>query len=226
MIAAIVQARMSSQRLPGKVLRPIAGRPVLDYVLEGLAHAESLDGVVVATSTAPSDDEIADFCARRGVRCHRGSLDDVAARFASVVQSDGLDAFVRVNGDSPCLDHCLLDEAVRLFESGTIDLVTNVFPRTFPRGQSVEVVSARAFAVLRAEMEDDDEREHVTLAFYRRPERYRIRNLTAEDPAPDERLVLDTEEDAKMLERLLSALDRPHWQYRWDELLALSRSRA
>jgi spore coat polysaccharide biosynthesis protein SpsF len=225
-IAAVVQARMSSVRLPGKVLRPLAGRAALDWLLEGLEHAESLDGTIVATSTDPSDEEIAAYCERRGVACRRGPLDDVAARLAEVVEGSSLDVFVRVSADSPVLDYRLVDEGVRRFAAGDADLVTNVYPRTYPHGQSVEVVSAAAFARARSSM-SDEEREHVTLAFYRRPREFRIASFGwAPAGAADQRLVLDTEEDAARLERLLLSLTRPHWTYRWDELLELTERAA
>lgn len=222
-VAAVVQARMSSARLPGKVLRPLAGRPALEYLLERLARARTIERVIVATSTDPSDDPIAAFCAERGVPCVRGPHDDVAARFAEVAEAEGLDAFVRVTGDSPLLDQRLVDHAVEEFASGSFDLVTNVFPRTFPHGQSVEVVSVAAFATA-LEAIRSDEREHVTLVFYRQPERFRIHNFRATAAANGVTLALDTEEDAARLDALLTAMDRPHWEYAYDELVGLAEA--
>lgn len=212
-VAAVVQARMSSQRLPGKVLAPLAGRPALAYLLERLEGLR----VVVATSTDPSDDAIEAFCAERSVDCQRGPLDDVAARFALVVERLGLDAFLRVNGDSPLLDRRLVDRGLALFDETEPDLATNVFPRTFPHGQSVEVVRAETFLAARPEFEADD-REHVTRFFYEHPERFRIENFAAPEPYAGPSLALDTPEDLERLDAILRRLTRPHVEVGWDEL--------
>lgn len=200
LIGAVVQARMSSQRLPGKVLMALGDRPALAHLLDRLACASELDGVVVATSTQPDDDAIAAFCAERGTRCHRGPLDDVAARMADA--AGDWEAFVRVNGDSPLLDPALVDHGVRLFRAGDdVDLVSNVWPRrSFPRGQSVEVVRT---ALLRAALSDLDAegREHVTLRLYDRPG-VRVVGFAADHDASDRTLALDTPADAERLTAL------------------------
>lgn len=195
---------MSSQRLPGKVLAPLAGRPALAWLLERLAPFE----VVVATSDEPSDDRVADFCAGRGVECFRGPLADVAARFAGVIERYRLDAFVRVNGDSPLLDPVLVAQGIELFRATTPDLATNVFPRSFPPGQSVEVVDGAAFLAARDEFDDRD-REHVTTFFYARPERFRIENFSAPEPYEGPSHALDTAEDLARLDAWARALPRP-----------------
>jgi spore coat polysaccharide biosynthesis protein SpsF len=229
-IGAVVQARMGSTRLPGKMLMELDGRPALDYLLERLDHAQSLDTVMVATSTQPADDAIGCHCAAAGVRCHRGAHDDVATRLLEGAEAAGLDALVRVNGDSPLLDQALVDRGVRLFRQGGRDLVTNVHPRSFPRGQSVEVIDCAALRAALPRLSGQD-REHVTSGLYRDPGELTIENFDAgvEGAGPDggdTRLVLDTPEDARSIEAVLGAMRRPHWQYRWTEVLALARTQA
>lgn len=221
MLAAVVQARMSSSRMPGKSLMPLAGRPALRYVLERLERAQCLDLVVVATSTDDSDDPVAAFCRAEGIEYHRGPLDNVAARFGEVVDHYGLDAFVRISGDSPLLDQQLVDCAVALLNGFAI--ATNVEPRSFPHGQSVEVVDAGAFRTALAEMSDDGDREHVTPYLYRNPERFPRCNFSAPEDWSDVRLVLDTQEDADRIAAMLARQKRPHWDYRVDELVRLAR---
>ncbi|HET8892663.1 MAG TPA: hypothetical protein VFM96_01000 [Gaiellaceae bacterium] len=210
-VAVVIQARMSSERLPGKVLALLADKPALGYLLERLSRYR----VVVATSTEPSDDAVADFCAERGTLCMRGPLQDVAGRFASVVATLGVDAFVRVSGDSPLLDPLLVEEGIALFEKLRPDLATNVFPRTFPKGQSVEVMDARTFLAIEPELTDASDREHVTTFFYARPERFRIENFAADVPAPDVNLAVDTPGDLERLDALVRALPD---EYGWREL--------
>lgn len=215
---------MSSRRLPGKVLRPLAGRPTLGYLLERLARCEQVDRVIVATSTEPSDDPVAAYCEAAGALVHRGPLEHVAARFGEAVERFGLDAFVRVTADSPLLDQRLVDRGVALYRDGDFDVVTNVFPRsTFPSGQSLEVVRADAFAHALATMDDPYEREHVTPYFYRRPEEFRIHNFLAEQDDSSLDVSLDTEEDARLIEAVLGRMQRPHWSYSSAEITALAR---
>lgn len=214
---------MSSQRLPGKVLRPLNGKPTLAYIAERLEHCEQLDGYIVATSTEPSDDAIAAWCDENDVGWVRGPLEDVAARFVEAARANELDAFARVTADSPLLDQRVVDRAVELFREGDFDLVTNVFPSTFPSGQSVEVVDAATYATIYPEFEDPYEREHVTPFFYRHPERFRIENFTRAEDEGTLDISLDTEEDAQLIERLLAAMDRPHWEYDSEAIVALHK---
>ena len=224
LIAAVVQARMSSRRLPGKVLRPLAGRPALQYLLERLERCEQIDRVIVATSTEPSDDPVAAFCQSEGASVHRGPLEHVAARFGEVVERFGLDAFVRVTADSPLLDQALVDRGAALYRKGGFDIVTNVYPRsTFPSGQSLEVVGADAFRTALARMDDPYEREHVTPYFYRRPGEFRIHNFVAGGDDSDLDVSLDTGEDARFIETILERMDRPHWTYSSADVAALAR---
>ena len=223
-IGALVQARVSSTRLPGKVLRPLAGRPLIDWLIERLGHAAGLDVVAVATSDEGSDDAVAAHCDARGVPCVRGPLADVAARMVAAADALGLDAFVRVNADSPLLDPALVERAVARYRQGDADLVSNVHPeRTCPRGQSVEVVRTEA---LRARLGglDTDEREHVTLGLYRRPGDLRIASLACRPPTRDVALTVDDAADADALDGLLAGLERPHWEYGWEELAELRRA--
>jgi spore coat polysaccharide biosynthesis protein SpsF len=224
-IAAVAQARMSSRRLPGKVLRPLAGTPALQYLLERLERCEEVDLVVVATSVDPSDDPVAAFCEAAGVAVHRGPLEHVAARFGEVAERFGLDAFVRVTGDSPLLDQALVDRGAALYREGDADVVTNVYPRsTFPSGQSLEVVRAAAFLEALQHMDDPYEREHVTPYFYRRPEAFRIHNFVAARDHSSLDVSLDTEQDARLIESILERMEHPHWTYSSAEITALAQA--
>jgi spore coat polysaccharide biosynthesis protein SpsF len=224
MIAVVAQARMTSVRLPGKVLRPLDGeRPTLQFLVERVRHCERADAFVVATSDDPTDDPVAELCERLEVTVHRGPLHDVAGRYLQVVDGFGLDAFVRVAGDSPLIDQRLIDHGIELFREGRADVVTNVFPRTFASGHSVEVVDAGAFRRAYAEMSEPPHFEHVTKYLYAHPDAFRIRNF---EHRPDEgalHVSLDAEADAVLIEAIIARMDRPHWEYDYDAVMDLYR---
>ena len=222
-IGAIVQARMGSGRLPGKSLRSIAGQPMLQYVLDRLQRCPDVDRIVVATSTAPCDDALAGYCEDRGIACVRGSEHDVASRFMSALEREPLDAFVRVCGDRPLLDQALVSRAVGLYRAGDHDLVTNVWPATFPPGQTVEVVRTATFLAAIAGMNAAD-REHVTPLFYRDHHLFRIQNFVAAADYSGVRLVVDTEADAQVIEGIVARMQRDHWTYSLDEIVDLYRA--
>lgn len=223
-IGAVLQARISSQRLPGKVLREINGKPMLAYTLERLAYCRSVNATIVATSNDPSDDLIEHFCATRGVNCFRGSLADVAGRFVAAAVQYDLDACVRVNGDSPLLDQQLIDYGVTVFRDGNFDLVTNVFPRTYPKGFSVEVIRVSALRHVCSVTRDDADREHVTRYFYQHPESFRLWNFSFRQNCGDQQLSIDTVDDLRLFDAMIVAMTKPHWQYGVEEVLALADS--
>jgi len=223
-VGAIVQARMNSERLPGKVLHPVRGKPMLEYLLERLDRCESLDAVVVATSTDPTDDPVAAFCRQLARQCFRGSLDNVASRFKDVLDTSKLDAFVRISGDSPLLDPKVVDRGVEIFLQSAFDVVTNVFPRSFPKGQSVEVVRSGTFRRAFQKMRDKDELQHVTLFFYRNPQEFAIHSFAADADYSEVHLAVDTMEDMERFSCLLEGMERPHWKYSLTEILDMCRT--
>ncbi len=221
LIGAIVQARMSSQRYPGKVLHNVAGKPMLEYLMERLERCTSLNCVFVATSSDESDVSIQSFCGERGIKCYCGSLTDVAGRFKGLVEKYQLDCFVRVNGDSPLIDQLLIDHAVDIFLNGDFDLVTNTLERTYPKGQSIEVLRSDTFIKAYESMKGDDEFEHVTKYFYKHPDRYRIRNFACRENISDIQLSVDTKEDMLTFEGIVAEMAKPHWEYHLRDILQI-----
>ncbi len=224
MIGAIIQARMSSARLPGKVLMKAAGRTVLQYVVERLKHCATLDGLVVATSTDDRDTAIVHHCEELGVAVSRGSLEDVARRLLDAAERFGFEAFVRVCGDSPLLDANLVRRVVERHRACEYDIVTNVMPRTYPHGQSVEVVRTELLRVTWPKMNTPEHLEHVTSFFYHHRSDFSIVNLCAPRDMSDLRLVVDTEEDWERFTRIVDRFVEPHWQYGLADVLKISES--
>ncbi len=222
-IGLIIQGRMTSERLPGKVLRPIHGKPLLGYMVDGLSRCRWIESLVVATSNDPTDDAVAEFCAEKGVTCFRGSLHDVAGRFAGVLSKVEWGGFVRVSGDSPLIDHRLVDRLVSQAKTCRYDIVTNVHPRSFPVGQSIEVVRTDSFLQAYRCMHSSHEREHVTKYFYLNEDKYEIVNVQREFDCSDIRMAVDTPDDLSNFETVLSNLCYPHWQYAVDDLIDVYR---
>lgn len=219
----IIQARMSSQRLAGKVLKDLAGEPMLAWTIKRLRSASTVSRIVVATSTDRSDDCVADFCARHGVGCHRGSLENVAERFVTAATAERAGAFVRICGDSPLIDPAIVDTAIRLFQAHPCDLVTNVMTRTFPKGQSVEVIRTSTFARVSAKGGTCDEREHVTGGYYSEPAEYQIVTFSSGVDAGRIQLSVDTVSDLNAIERLI--VDSARNPGGWRELMAMTLER-
>ena len=223
-IGALIQARMGSARLPGKTLQPVLGKPLLQYLLERLGNAEGLDGIAVVTSDTEEDTEIAMFCRTANVPVFRGSLSDVAGRMAGALDAHPFDAFVRVNADSPLLDQRLIDHGIRLFRQGKFDLVTNVHPRTYPKGESVEILKSSTFCAAYGEMTEEDDLEHVTRYFYRNESRFRICNFASREQWGEIQLSVDAPKDLAFFSAVVSRMSRPHWEYTVEEILDIRRS--
>ena len=174
---ALVVARMSSSRLPEKSLTPLGDDVVLGHVSNAIKQCANISEIVIVTSIDPSDNKIVEWCRLRGLAVTRGSLQNVAERVLAAAQEYRAHAFVRVSGDSPLIDPRLIDYAVEIFRAHDYDVVTNVFPRTFPSGQSVEVVRTASLAAAYSGGLTAFEEEHVTQVLYQHPERFDIRNF-------------------------------------------------
>jgi spore coat polysaccharide biosynthesis protein SpsF len=180
--------------------------------------------VVVATSTDETDDVVQGYCENIGVCCFRGFLEDVAGRFVSALQSCDFDAFVRVNADSPLLDQRLIDKGIDLFCSGNQDLVTNVWPqRTFPAGQSVEVIRTATFRQAYPLMTDPMDREHVTSYFYKYSNNFRIASFTSPVNLNGLHLSIDTPEDLRSFKAIIGQCRKPHWEYDLEEIVSIHK---
>lgn len=212
-INAVVQARTGSTRLPGKVLRELAGRPVLDRVVDAARTAPGIDEVLVATSTAPGDDAVADRAAQLGVPVVRGSEDDVLARFVQAVDEYPCGAVVRLTADCPLLDPALVGLVAATWRNAPEhDYVATTLVRTLPRGLDVELARTDALRALAGTATGYD-RTHVTSGLYGDPDRFRCLGIVVAPAADDLRVTLDTPEDLHALDGLAEALgERTGWR--------------
>ena len=221
---AIIFSRLDSSRLPGKALLPIGDRPLIGRAIDRARAIPGIDAVVVATTDRAVDDPIADFVRAEGIGLFRGDCDDVCGRALGCAQSFGAARFLRICGDSPFLDIGLAQSAVAVHRAMGLDLCTNVFPRSFPPGTSVEVVSTRAMARVAAAAAGADEREHMTRHFYVRPDLYRIVNLSCGDGRyAGVALTVDTPADLGRARAIVAGLGTRAVSAALDEVVALAR---
>jgi len=208
-VAAIIQARLGSTRLPGKVLLNLGGWPVVDWVIERVAAADLVDEVIIAIPEGSGDDRLAVHLARHGCHVVRGSAHDVLARFALAASETSADVIVRVTADCPLLDPETLDRVIASFrEHPPVDYCSNTLIRTYPLGLDCEAVRKKALLTANAEATTKPDREHVTPFLYQRPQRFRLRSVEAPEWArrPVYRLTLDEPLDLGMLRRVMTML--------------------
>ncbi len=199
MILAILQARCSSTRFPGKVLAPLLGEPMILRQIERLRHSRRIDTLVVATSVDPSDDALVEVLESAGVEVRRGPLDDVVARFGLVVSEFVPDTIVRLTADCPLADPAVIDQVIDNHLASGNDYTSNTLPPTFPDGLDVECISAEAFQRLTKLPLTQREREHVTMGIYGRPEQF-TRNTVRQDPDLSElRWTVDVPDDLEFV---------------------------
>jgi spore coat polysaccharide biosynthesis protein SpsF len=219
-VVAVIQARLGSTRLPGKVLLPLLGEPVLARVMRRASRAHRLDEVVMATTVDPSDDPLAELAAREGWPLVRGSQDDLLDRYVLAARTHRADVVVRITSDCPLIDPDLIDRTIEAFQDGACDYASlSLEPRTFPRGLDVEVVARTALEQAWEEDDDPAWREHATPFIYRHPERFRLCRVAADEDHSDHRWSIDTPEDYELVRRIYEALGRD--DFTWHEALAV-----
>jgi spore coat polysaccharide biosynthesis protein SpsF len=201
----IVQARMTSTRLPGKVLKTVLDKPLLEYQMERLKRISIVDEIVIATTTNDTDQPIVDFCERLLVSYFRGSEEDVLARYHGAAEKYNADIIVRITSDCPVIDPVVCEEAITYFfkKQSQYDYVRL---EQYPRGLDAEVFSFKVLDECFREAIDKPDREHVTPFIYRHPERYRVKHMTCDEDYSHHRWTVDTPEDFELVKRIIEKL--------------------
>lgn len=223
-VVCIIQARMGSSRLPGKVLKDICGKPMLAWVVERVRQSRKVNQVVVATTVEMGDELIAAYCQANAIDCYRGDVFDVLDRYYQAARQYRADIVVRVTADCPLIDPQLIDQAVEELQTRGLDFTANRLPppfkRTYPIGLDVEVVSMRALSEAWEKAEQPHEREHVMPYLYSGPALYNTSVLNAEADYGSQRWTVDTPEDLEFMRRL-TALLNCRMDFTWHDVLAL-----
>ena len=195
---------MTSERFPGKVLAPFLNKPLLDHVVQQIKKTRVYSSIILATSTDNSDDPLASYAKDLDLKVVRGSLDNLVERYALALESYSCDAFFRVCGDSPLLLPNLFDHAVSIFRNKPYDLITNIFPRTYPIGMSVELIQSKIFLKTKKNIVDRDEKEHLSKHFYNNYKNFKIHNIECDAPLDQNlKLAVDEYSDLKKIESWL-----------------------
>jgi len=218
---AILQARCSSSRLPGKVLKPILGEPMIARHIERLRRSQRISRLLVATSSETSDDPLAKLCGDLNVACFRGALDDVLDRFYQAAKTFPSEHLLRLTGDCPLADPELIDDCIDFHLAGSYDYTSNALQASFPDGLDVEVFRFKCLEEAWQEARLPSEREHVTPFIHCRPERYRIGHYRQERDLSWLRWTVDRAEDFQLVEAIYKALYPGNPAFTTADVLAL-----
>lgn len=219
---AIVQARMGSTRLPNKVMKTIAGVPMIELLLARLARASEVDEIVVATSEDVRNQPLADHVGSLGYRCFRGSEDDVLARFVAAAQEAGADVVIRITGDCPLVDPALVDAAIRGFREAGVDYFSNTAPPSYPDGLDIEVFTRTALE--RAAVESDEPFDHEHVTPYLRSGRFATAGMSSGEDLSGLRWTVDEQADFEVVSNVFAHF-APDTHFGWRRVLELQRSK-
>ena len=219
---AIIQARMNSTRLPGKVLKLIYARPMLGYMAERVSSASEVDDYVIATSVEVSDDPIEEFCINNDIPVFRGNLHDVLDRFYRASEITDAGIIIRLTGDCPLVDPNIINTMVRMFKKNSYDYLANTAPPegiTFPEGMDIEIFTKEALKKAWNEAEKPSEREHVTFYFWKNKNLFSTFRYDLEENYSDYRLTVDYPEDFEVVEKIIQHFHNSTLQFNMDEIV-------
>ena len=208
-VGCIIQARMGSTRLPGKVLMNIDEKnPILYHVITQLQNCKFLDKIIVATTELKEDDEIEKFVTSMNIDCFRGSSNDVLDRYYKCAQKFSLSVIVRITADNPLIDPTLVDDVIDTFNFNSFDYVSNAHVRSFPHGTETEVFSFNALEKSWNNAKTDYEKEHVTPYFYNNPDKFNIFDVISKENMSHLRWTVDKPDDLKLVQTILSKIKK------------------
>jgi spore coat polysaccharide biosynthesis protein SpsF len=219
-VVAVIQARMTSTRLPGKILQDIGGQPMLARVISRLRRSRLLNDVAVATSTRSEDEQTEALCSKLGVPCYRGSEDDVLDRFYLAAVDNEAEAVVRITADCPLIDPGVSDKVIQAFLDQQPDYASNTIERTYPRGLDTEVVTMQVLRSAWQEAREPFQRAHVTPFIYQHPERFRLLSVCGRADHSGLRWTVDTPADMDFVRAVYQRFGNRD-DFEWLDVVAL-----
>ena len=226
-IIATIEARMTSSRLPGKVLLEAASKPMLQHLVDRLREVPSIDGIVLATTINKADDELEEFSKRIGIGCYRGSENDVMARVIGAAESADADVIVEITGDCPIIDPQIVEQTIRVFNANQADYVSNAHIRSFPDGMDAQVFRLETLKRSAAMTDDVLDHEHVTLHIRNHPEVFSQLHLVAppETHWPELGLTLDEPKDYELLKKIIEHFEPTNPLFSCRDIVQLLKQR-
>jgi spore coat polysaccharide biosynthesis protein SpsF len=222
-VAAIIQARMNSTRLPGKILYKVLDTTLLAFQIERVRCATLIDEIIIATTTNPVDEPIVDLCRKLGVAYYRGSELDVLTRYYETATVFKADVIVRLTSDCPVIDPFTVDRVIShyLFQSANLDYVSNILKRSYPRGMDTEVFSIKALRIAQHQATQMHDREHVTPYIFTNPERFRLGSIEYLSNESHHRWTVDTIEDFQLISMIIETLYPSKPNFTLEDMLVL-----
>jgi spore coat polysaccharide biosynthesis protein SpsF len=221
-VVAIIQARMSSTRLPGKVLKKVNNETLLEHMLKRVKKSTKIDEIIVATTILESDDRIVDLCSKIGIKTYRGSEENVLSRYYEAAIANHADIIVRLTSDCPLMDPFVIDKCIELYQKDQCDYVSNSLERSYPRGMDVEVFSFKSLETAYLNAKEMLELEHVTPYIYLNSSLFQLKHLTYSSNNSQYRLTVDTEEDLELVSWVINSFGDSN--YTLEEILHLLKS--
>jgi len=220
---AIIQTRMASTRLPGKVLMPISGKPMLQWVVERISASVEIDDIVIASTRNPLDDAIADAAKKIGVACFRGSEEDVLLRYLEAARQFNAEFIVRICSDSPLVDPELIDETILTFKRAQpgIEFCCNHIPQQYPLGLDTQIFSLSALERANQLASKAYERSHVTIYMYEHLDQFEVHNVVPNLAFGEHRWTVDTPEDLEFVRQVYAHLIEEKPNFTWHDILSL-----
>jgi spore coat polysaccharide biosynthesis protein SpsF len=218
---AILKARTSSTRLPGKVLLPLNETPMIIRQIDRIMRCQKLDSLIVATSTDPSDNELVKLLNKKHVKVYRGSLGNVFSRYYNLTKSLKPRNVIRLTADCPLVMPELIDKAVNLFEESNADYISNIIYPTYPDGLDVEVMKSSAILDLNEQSLTQYEKEHVTVGLYNRPKQFKLLNFVNEVDLSAWRWTVDTKEDYQFVKTVYQSFAGREDEFNFHEVVEL-----
>ncbi|MEX1028732.1 MAG: glycosyltransferase family protein [Paenibacillaceae bacterium] len=217
-IVVIIQARMGSTRLPGKVMLKLMDKPMLEHVVDRSRAIPSIHEVMIATTSNPEDDAIAEFAGQHRIRCTRGSDTNVLSRYYEAAKASGADVIARVTSDCPLLDPDVSNAVIQAFlDYPETDYCSNTIDRSFPQGLDIEVFTFAALEKAYLEAQADYELEHVTPYLYRHPDIFQLHQYVGEIDYSSYRWTVDTQEDYQLITAIYESVYDPSKLFSWRE---------
>lgn len=225
-IVIIVQARMNSTRLPGKVMKHVLGKPLLFYLVERLRRVKKVQKLVIATTKSREDWSIVDFCRRHRISCFCGDEKNVLSRYYEAAQAFSASAVVRITADCPLMDPSIIDRVVSVyFQNGQYDYVSNTCNRTYPRGMDVEIFSWETLNETFKRALTKSEKEHVTAYMYQNPQKFRLGDVVLKEDLSSMRWTVDTSEDFSFVRKVIESLYPCKKYFTMNDILELLKKR-